>query len=190
VKIIQFLIKENGFFPNNAALPVLLYKGALHLPEEDKEDLVKEVFEQNGWSNAWTDGIYDYHHYHSITHEVLGVIQGECTIMLGGERGIKQKLQVGDVIVLPAGIAHKNIESSKNFTCVGAYPGGTDYDMNYGKEEEYPKVKENIKNVPVPSTDPLYGKEGPLLDNWTKKAILIHHKNDKYANKTRRNDHP
>jgi uncharacterized protein YjlB len=171
VKIFQFLIKQNGFFPNNAALPVLLYKAALHLPEEDKEEIVKEVFQQNGWGNNWVDGIYSYHHYHSTAHEVLGVIEGTCTVLLGGDRGIKQKLQEGDVLVLPAGVAHKNIESSDDFTCVGAYPKDADYDMNYGKEEEHPGVDENIRKVPVPDTDPLYGKEGPLLDNWRKKPV-------------------
>jgi uncharacterized protein YjlB len=171
VKVFQFLIKQNGWFPNNAALPVLLYKGALRLPDEDKEKLVKEVFHQNGWSNDWVDGIYSYHHYHSITHEVLGVIQGKCTLQLGGDRSLKQVIEQGDVIVLPAGVAHKNIESSDDFTCVGAYPKGADYDLNYGKEEEHPKVVENIKKVPLPDTDPLYGKEGPLLDNWKKKTV-------------------
>lgn len=171
MKIFQFLIKENGFFPNNAALPVLLYKGALHLPEDGKDDLVKEVFQQNDWGNAWVDGIYDYHHYHSITHEVLGVIQGTCTIMLGGEKGIKQKLQEGDVIVLPAGVSHKSVESSDDFTCVGAYPKDAEYDLNYGKKEEHPEVDENIKKVPLPDTDPLYGNEGPLMEHWKKKAV-------------------
>ena len=150
---------------------MLLYKAALHLPEEDKDELVKEVFEQNGWSNTWVDGIYSYHHYHSISHEVLGVISGKCTVLLGGDRGIKQQLEEGDVLVLPAGVAHKNIGSSDDFTCVGAYPNGADYDMNHGKEEEHPKVDENIKKIPIPDTDPLYGKEGPLTENWKKKPV-------------------
>lgn len=170
MKIFQFLIKQNGFFPNNAALPVLLYKGALHLPDEDKDELVKEVFQQNGWGNNWVDGIYDYHHYHSTTHEVLGVIQGKCTVLLGGERSIKQVLEEGDVLVLPAGVAHKNLESTDDFTCVGGYPKGAGFDLNYGKKEEHPSVDENIKKVPLPETDPLYGKEGPLLDNWKKRT--------------------
>lgn len=166
MKIFQFLIKENGFFPNNAALPVLLYKGALHLPEEDSEELVKEVFGQNDWGNCWVDGIFEYHHYHSITHEVLGVTRGYCNLMLGGEKGIKQKIERGDVLVLPAGVAHQNIGSSEDFTCVGAYPKGANYDMNYGKKEEHPKVDENIRKLPLPDTDPLYGNEGPLMQHW------------------------
>ncbi len=166
MKVIQFIIKPNGFFPNNAALPVLLYKGALHLPEEDGEELVKEAFHQNKWGNSWVNGIYDYHHYHSITHEVLGVISGKCTVMLGGERGIKQVIERGDALILPAGVAHKRIDATDDFVCVGAYPNGADYDMNYGKAEEHPAVEENIRKVPLPDTDPLYGKDGPLIQNW------------------------
>jgi uncharacterized protein YjlB len=171
VKIIQFLIKENGFFPNNATLPVLLYKDVLKLPEDTSEELVKEVFGQNDWGNTWVDGIYSYHHYHSITHEVLGVIRGHCTVMLGGEKGIKQKIEKGDVLVIPAGVAHMNIGSTDDFTCMGAYPKGVDFDMNYGKKEEHPEADENIKKVPLPDTDPLYGAEGPLMDNWRKKSV-------------------
>lgn len=171
MKIFQFLIKENGFFPNNATLPVLLYKGALHLPEEDSDQLLKEAFNQNDWGNTWVDGIYEYHHYHSITHEVLGVIEGSCTLMLGGEKGVKQKIERGDVIILPAGVAHINIESTDNFTCVGAYPKGMDYDMNYGKPEERPKADENIRNVPLPDSDPIFGTEGPLMEHWKKKTV-------------------
>jgi len=171
VKIIQFLIKKNGFYPNNAAFPVLLYKGALRLPEDEGETLVKELFGQNDWGNSWTNGIYSYHHYHSITHEVLGVIQGSCTVMLGGEKGIKQKIERGDVLLLPAGVAHKNIESSDDFTCVGAYPKGMDYDTNYGKEEELPKAIENIANAPLPDSDPVFGNEGPVMEHWRKRAV-------------------
>jgi uncharacterized protein YjlB len=54
---------------------------------------------------------------------------------------------------------------------VGAYPKGADYDMNYGKKEEHPKVDENIRKLLLPDTDPLYGKEGPLMQHWHKKPV-------------------
>lgn len=171
MKIFQFLIKKNGFFPNNPGLPVLLYKGALHLPEKGSGELVKELFEQNDWSNSWTNGIYTYHHYHSITHEVIGIIEGSCTVLLGGEKGIKQKMERGDVLILPAGVGHMNIESTNDFACVGAYPKGVDFDMNYGKEEELGKAEEQIRQVPLPDTDPVFGADGPVLEHWRKKSV-------------------
>ncbi len=171
MKIIQFLIKANGYYPNNPALPVVLYKAALRLPEEDADELVKELFHQHGWNNHWVNGIYPYHHYHSNTHEVLGVIRGQGTVMLGGEKGVRQVLEKGDAIVLPAGVAHRNVESTKDFTVVGAYPDGKEYDMCYGKPDEHPQVDENISKVPLPRTDPLYGANGPLLQHWKEHVL-------------------
>src|SRR5262249_7352803 len=51
------------------------------------------------------NGIYNYAHYHSRTHEVLGVARGHARVRFGGERGKELRLKVGDVVVLPAGRA-------------------------------------------------------------------------------------
>jgi uncharacterized protein YjlB len=40
---------------------------------------MEELFRQNGWRASWRDGIYDYVHYHSRIHEVLGVARGKAT---------------------------------------------------------------------------------------------------------------
>ena len=106
-----------------------------------------------------TNGIYDYHHFHSITHEVLGVCCGYCDVMLGAPGSKKFRLEKGDVIVIPAGVAHKNMGSSDDFKCVGAYPGGADYNIKKGKPEEKAEAEKNIKKVPLPEKDPLYGKD-------------------------------
>ena len=42
------------------------------------------AFAAHGWSNAWRDGIFGYHHFHSIAHEVLGIASGEVRVMFGG----------------------------------------------------------------------------------------------------------
>jgi uncharacterized protein YjlB len=68
--------------------------------------------------------------------------------------------------VIPAGVAHINLGREKDVTCVGGYPDGMDYDMNYGKEEERPKADRNIASVPVPKTDPVFGEQGGLPDLW------------------------
>jgi len=164
-KIYDEIIRPNGSFPNNSKLPVLLYKGVLQLPDEDANITVEKIFETNKWSNAWTNGIYDYHHYHSITHEVLGVISGSCVVALGGSDEKQFNIEKGDVLVLPAGVAHKNIRSTKDFKCVGAYPGGADYDIKRGRPEEKAEAENNIRKVPLPHKDPVYGK-GPLQKLW------------------------
>ena len=122
--------------------------------------LMEKVFKENNWSNSWRNGIYTYNHYHSITHEVLGVYSGDCHILLGGHSGIQILIEKGDVLIIPAGVAHKNIGCSIDFKCVGAYPNGKDFDINLGKSGERPGTDKNIRKVPVPKKDPIYGKEG------------------------------
>lgn len=164
-KIEKHYLKDDGIFPNNV-LPVLLYKSVLELPLLLPSNYIKTIFAINNWSNAWTNGIFEYHHYHSTTHEVLGVYKGATTLQLGGDNGIKIKIEKGDVLIIPAGVAHKNLEKQNNIKCVGAYPGGKDYDINYGKMGERPQTDKNIKQVPIPSQDPIFGLQGGIKDYW------------------------
>src|SRR5687767_8851415 len=106
MKVLQFFVKDDGIYPNSD-LPILLYKEALKLPVFLKANAVKKLFSDHGWSNNWRAGIFTYHHYHSNTHEVLGIISGSTTLQLGGDAGLKLKVEKGDVLILPAGVAHK-----------------------------------------------------------------------------------
>ncbi|MBO0711928.1 MAG: cupin, partial [Acetobacteraceae bacterium] len=56
-----FVFADDGRIPNSR-LPLLLYRRALAADAATME----HVFFQNGWSNSWRDGIFDYHHFHSI----------------------------------------------------------------------------------------------------------------------------
>lgn len=160
------ILQENGNFPNNGLLPLLLYHAAFRDGGEVDTDTVREILETNSWGNSWVNGVYDYHHYHSTAHEILVGITGSCSIQFGGPDGISVSLEAGDVVIIPAGVAHKRTDHTPGFTCLGAYPGGQQFDMNYGKEGERPAVDENIRKVPMPENDPLYGSDGPLLKNW------------------------
>ncbi len=157
-----FFLKDDGIIPNNPNLPVILYKQAVKKPESNMES----IFNENQWLNSWTNGVFDYHHYHSNSHEVLGVIRGEATLMIGGEKGKVIQVQTGDVIVLPAGTGHKRLKASSDFSVVGAYPDGMNFNTKYGKENERPEVLVEISKVPLPKTDPVTGKEGPLMQEW------------------------
>lgn len=158
-------LQDDGTFPNNKNLLLLIYKQAFQSIEGDAAT-VEHVFRKNNWGNTWRNGIYNYHHYHSTAHEVLGIYQGEAEVLLGGPKGMKISVQSGDVIIIPAGVAHKNLGASSDFACVGAYPPGQVFDMNYGKEGERPQADKNITQVPLPENDPVYGKEGALLKYW------------------------
>ena len=161
----QHLIKPDGNFPNNDKLPVLHYRSAFSV-DKNPGDFIEKTFRHHKWKNAWRNGIFDFHHYHSTAHEVLGIYKGNCKVQLGGSEGIILELTKGDVIVLPAGVAHKNVGSDEEFKCVGAYPEGTDYDMNYGKPQEFEKALKNISRLPLPELDPVFGTEGQLLEFW------------------------
>lgn len=165
-EIILRLLTDDGTFPNNGKLPLLIYKGAIDIPNQNPAGAVERIFHDNGWGGSWRNGIYSYHHYHSTAHEVLGIYGGVVDVQLGGPTGFTIEGKAGDVIIIPAGVAHKNLGSSNDFRCVGAYPPGQSWDMNYGKPGERPKTDENIVNVPLPGTDPVYGIDGQLVKSW------------------------
>jgi len=145
---------------------LLVYKGAFSSAENLDPGVIEKAFLKNGWKNSWRNGLYPFHHYHSTAHEVLGIYSGSVRVEFGGEDGLMIVAGAGDVLVLPAGLAHKNIWSSHDFRVVGAYPAGTSWDMNYGKDGERPETDENIARVPLPENDPVYGDEGKLLQHW------------------------
>ena len=162
------VLEDDGIFPNNSELPVLLYRGAFELPQDEDEaaEAIEEVFGANDWAHGWRDGVYDFAHYHSTAHEVLGCYSGRARLRLGGDHGLEVELERGDVVVLPAGVSHERLSQSEDFAVVGSYPEGQDYDMNLGKDGERPEADENIERVPMPDRDPLYGSEGPLVERW------------------------
>lgn len=163
----KIFFEDDGNIPNNK-LPLLLYRNVFSLRGAEGARWLEEHFGKNKWLNAWRNGVYGYHHYHSTSHEVLGVYSGNARLQLGGERGQKVEIEAGDIIVIPAGVSHKNLGSSSDFRVVGAYPDGSDYDLKTGSEGERPQADKNIAAVPVPSTDPFLGRKGGVTAIWHK----------------------
>ena len=163
--VLAWELKDDGIFPNSR-LPLLLYRGAALVVQPDPAGLFEKLFAANRWRGSWRNGIYSYHHYHSTAHEVLGVFRGSAKVQLGGDDGLAYEVHPGDVIVIPAGVAHKNLGSTADFGVIGAYPEGQEWDMNYGKPGERPNADGNIARVALPKADPVYGLRGPLMDHW------------------------
>ena len=162
-----FFLADDGAIPNNPRLPLLVYPRALDLPpDEEPAQVAERLFTGNGWGKTWRNGIYPYHHYHSTAHEVLAICHGQAKVQFGGEQGTVLTVQAGDVVVIPAGCGHKNLGSGPEFLVVGAYPPGQSPDMGYGRPEERQRLAPNIVHVPLPATDPVYGRHGPLLTHW------------------------
>jgi len=161
----QELFFDDGTFPNSR-LPLLFYEQALNRAATSPEGM-EALFAENGWPPAWRATIFTYHHYHSTAHETLGVARGSARLMLGGPEGRTFDVEPGDVIVIPAGVAHMRIDSSSDFLVVGCYPPGQAWDLLRGESEERPAADHNIARVPMPRTDPVSGLEGPLLKRWS-----------------------
>ena len=164
VEVIQQIISEDEHFPGNSRLPLTIYRNVIEFGNKDRARLIESIFDSNKWKSSWRDSIYRFHHYHSNTHESLGIYRGHANVQFGGPNGPVFKVQTGDIILIPAGVAHKNLDSSDDFGVVGAYPNGKSWDMNYGKEDERPDADKNINEVPVPELDPVFGQNKNYLN--------------------------
>jgi uncharacterized protein YjlB len=165
----EVMFEDDGSIPNNPKLPFIHYRSPVGLPDSsDPAAHFEQLFARNGWGSSWRNGIYDYVHYHSSTHEVLGVARGEAKVRFGGNLGRVFELRAGDVVILPAGTGHECLSASKDLLVVGAYPSTGKYDECRGSPEEHARAVKSIAKVPLPSKDPVYGKDGPLLDSWKK----------------------
>jgi uncharacterized protein YjlB len=157
---------DDGTFPNSV-MPLLLYRGAIP-PDAVSPETLERLFETNGWPPQWRASVFTYHHYHSTAHECLGVATGEATLQFGGPAGRQSHVKAGDVVVIPAGVAHKRITASADFLVVGAYPAGHEkWDILRGNPGDRPKADENIAKVPLPDSDPVQGSDGALLRAWS-----------------------
>jgi uncharacterized protein YjlB len=161
------LFRDDGSIPNNGSLPFVCYRSPVRLRDAaDPAAVFEQLFESNGWTDSWRNGIYDYTHYHSATHEVLALARGRARVRFGGRIGKVIELRAGDVAILPAGTGHQRLWGSGDLLVVGAYAAGGHYDECRGSRKQHERARSSIALVPLPAKDPVYGAEGPLLDLW------------------------
>jgi uncharacterized protein YjlB len=164
--VLTFHFKDDGIIPNHPSLPLVVYKQAVPLRQPDPGAEFERLFAGNSWRAAWRWGVYDFPHYHSTAHEVLGVFRGTATLQVGGAQGVRLVVEAGDAIVIPAGVGHQNLGCSADFQVVGGYPLGQTADLCRGLPGERPPVIDHIVRVPLPAGDPLFGANGPLREHW------------------------
>ena len=141
--------------PNHPGFPVLVYRGTgMRDPMT-----ARSRFAEHGWGGSWVDGVFDFHHFHSTSHEVLAVVAGRATLELGGPQGETFEVAAGDVVVLPAGTGHRRAVADGSFTVVGAYPAGQErYDLLRGDDPaEVEAARERIAALGAPPEDPVGG---------------------------------
>ena len=161
----SFLLGPGPAVPNNPELPVIVYRQALGAGI-DRATAFEATFARNGWQGSWRNGIYDYHHYHSRAHEVLGIARGRGRVMLGGPGGMDLAVAAGDCLLLPAGTGHCRLFASADFLVVGAYPPGQHADMQ--SQPATAALLRAIGDCPLPDRDPVDDPDAPLTRLWRK----------------------
>lgn len=164
---LAFMFADDGVIPNNPRLPLLLYRNAIDLSgTPDPEEVIEKTFHRHGWGQMWRNGIFPYVHYHSSIHEGMGIAGGRARVRFGGDKGQELDIGKGDVVLLPAGTGHQCLWASPDLSVIGTYPPVGRYDLCRGSKAERGKALLSIPEVPLPKTDPVYGKNGPLLELW------------------------
>ena len=120
---------DDGAVPNNR-LPLLLWRKVIPPDAGDPAAAFEERFARNGWPPSWRNGVYPYVHFHTNTHETLGVAAGRVRVRLGG--------------------------ASDDLLVVGAYPPGIREDLHRDATDDA-DARARIAAVARPARDPVNG---------------------------------
>ncbi|KAH0384593.1 hypothetical protein KCU92_g4317, partial [Aureobasidium melanogenum] len=168
LKVTKHQIPAHGLTPNTSIQnkPLLLYRSAFQTNTSASQ--IEEHLSKVGVVDpAWRYTMYSTSHFHSTSHEVLAICNGEAKLCFGHEDNpsrVEETLKQGDVVVVPAGVAHRLLEDIKGgFEMVGSYPRGLSWDMCYGKKGEESKI-EGIEKLGWFEKDPVYGEGGPATE--------------------------
>ncbi|KAI9923821.1 hypothetical protein ASPWEDRAFT_27862 [Aspergillus wentii DTO 134E9] len=168
IQITSRLIPKWKRIPNTSiqSKPLMVYHGAFDATPDELTAHLEEVGEV---VPQWVYSMYSQTHFHSTTHEVLGVVSGRARLCFGGDENPKRfepTVQRGDFIIVPAGVGHRLLEEldagEERFKMVGSYPYQKEWDMCYGQPGEEAKVK-GIQWLRWFRQDPFFGADGPAL---------------------------
>ncbi|CEN62626.1 Putative Cupin domain protein [Aspergillus calidoustus] len=168
IKVTCRQIPEWERIPNTSlqSKPLMIYHQAFDASADELCEHLEKVGEV---SPSWVYSMYSQTHFHSTSHEVLGVVSGSARLCFGGEGNpdrFEPTVAKGDLIIVPAGVGHRLLsepdKSGGSFKMVGAYPVNKSWDMCYGEPGEEAK-RQNIPTLGWFQRDPLYGRDGPAL---------------------------
>ena len=94
----------------------------VHVPPGLPEPALTLVGGNDGWTRPWAWGVFTYHHYHSTAWEALLCVRGSADVQFGGPSGPVLQPAKGDLVLVPPGVAHKQLADRDGFTLLGAYP--------------------------------------------------------------------
>ena len=165
IEPLTFVFADDGLVPNNP-MPFLVYRRAVDVGRGHPEKTIEGLFGANGWGDMWRNGVYDFPHYHATVHEALGIARGHAQVRFGGNGGKEFEISAGDIAILPAGTGHQCLSASPDFSVVGAYPPGAKMHVTRPTPENHAHALKTIPAVRLPNTDPVLGKDGPLMRLW------------------------
>lgn len=153
----------------NSVLPLIVWKDAL--PHEARNgEAASALFARNGWGGNWVWGVYDFWHFHTRGHEVLGCVSGTARIGFGGEGGIAVDIEPGDAVIIPAGVGHKCLEASGDFRVAGGYPPGQEGNIVRPGDVEIEAAEAAISALALPEKDPVTGSAERMMRWWSRSS--------------------
>ena len=155
ISVQRVYLVDDGTFPNNDQYPTLLLKSVF---DGTQAEGVRRITNDGKWTPPWAWGIFEYHHYHSRAWELLLCVRGEASVQLGGSTGPTVSISRGDSVLIPPGVAHKQLNANGGFTLLGAYPT-QDFDGSIDTLTGLPtsEQRDRIKACFVPLTEPITG---------------------------------
>jgi uncharacterized protein YjlB len=166
MKISTLSFADDGDIPNHPRWPMIVYQGVIGAEVTDAARAFELLFARHGWGDGWRNGIYAFPHYHSNSHEVLGIAAGEALVRFGGASGQEIKVAKGDAVLLPAGTGHQRLSASGDLLVIGAYPPGARCDLKRAGEADKAQIRARIGTVGRPAQDPIAGISGPAVTMW------------------------
>lgn len=164
----RYMISAFKLTPNTSIVnrPLLIYRSVFSDKDATASSIEAHFKRIGAVLPRWRYTMYSTSHFHSTSHEVLGIANGSATLCFGHEDNrerVVTTVRRGDVILIPAGTAHRLLDDLEGgFLMVGAYPPGCDWDMCYGTGGEEAKVQA-INSLEWFKKDPVYGDEGPAI---------------------------
>lgn len=155
ISVERVYLDDDGTFANNDMYPTLLLKSVF---DGTQAEGVRRITNDGKWTPPWAWGIFEYHHYHSRAWELLLCVRGEASVQLGEPTGPTVSISRGDSVLVPPGVAHKQLNANGGFTLLGAYPTH-DFDGSIDTLTGLPTAEQRnrIKACFVPLTEPITG---------------------------------
>ncbi|KAF2860753.1 hypothetical protein K470DRAFT_257540 [Piedraia hortae CBS 480.64] len=128
LKVTHHIIPAHGNTPNTSIKhkPLLIYHTAFP-PTTGSIEIEHHLHTIGEVESQWRRTMYSTSHFHTTSHEVLAVSSGASRLLFGHEdisERVEACVERGDVIVIPAGVAHLLVEDEVGLIWWGSIPRG------------------------------------------------------------------